>query len=59
MGQPTTTPPGGGSWDWDDKKDQWVERKPEPAPDQPAPATAPAKSTPAAAPAATDTPTQE
>lgn len=43
--QPTTTPPGGGSWRWDAQAGAWVSRSPtaadEPAPPPAAPDTAP------------------
>lgn len=28
MGQPTSNPPAGGSWAWDEKADTWVPAKP-------------------------------
>ena len=53
MSQPTTNPPGGGRWSWDETNDQWVnlDTPPEPVPADPEPAK-PAKFTKA-------TPTQE
>ena len=65
MSQPTTNPPGGGRWTWDEAADQWVSldtpaapaaadpvpAEPEPAEPEPA---KPAKST-----KATPTPPQE
>jgi len=58
MSQPTTNPPGGGRWTWDEQNDAWVslDAPPAAAPTGTTDAQGPAPATPMAAKATPSTP---